>query len=334
MAASIDLSVIIVNWNSAELVRKCLTSLVRQRAGLSMEVIVIDNDSRDECGEMVARDFPEVTFIQGDNNVGFGRANNMAFAKSNGRLLLFLNPDTEVSETAIERMTAVFRKFPDAGVVGARLLNSDLSVQTSCIQRFPTAWNIVLDSGTLRTLFPRSSLWGTRPLLDRSNVPVAVDAISGACQMIRRDVFQRAGLYNAAYFMYAEDIDLCRAVMDLGFRNYYVGEAIVMHHGGKSSNVKDDSGRVAVIMRESWKRYFELHRGRSYAVAFKFAVALQAVSRLVLITLGRLFVRDRDRRHKLRVAESKWTSILRWTVGLESWAGRLGGATKPCAQAL
>ncbi len=154
---------IIVNWNSAEFVRKCLASVFKQKSSLSIEAIVIDNGSRDGCGEMIAAKFPGVSFLQSDSNLGFAHPDNIAFTKSNGRLLLFLNPDTEVNETAIERMAAVLDGVPDAGVVGARLLNSDLSVQTSCIQRFPTTWRIFMDSNALRTLFPRWSLWGTLP---------------------------------------------------------------------------------------------------------------------------------------------------------------------------
>ena len=114
MTESPDLSVIIVNWNSAEFVRKCLASVFRQKSSLLIEAIVIDNGSRDGCGEMIAAEFPGVSFLQSDSNLGFAQANNIAFTKSNGRLLLFLNPDTEVNETAIERMAAVLDGVPDA----------------------------------------------------------------------------------------------------------------------------------------------------------------------------------------------------------------------------
>lgn len=329
MPESPDLSVIVVNWNSADFVRKCLASVYQQKSRLSIEAIVIDNGSRDGCGEMIATEFPDASFIQTEANLGFGRANNLAFEKSNGRLLLFLNPDTEVSESAIERMAKVLDRIPDAGVVGARLLNSDLSVQTSCIQRFPTTWKVFMDSDVLRRLFPGWSLWGTRPLFDQPREAVAVDAISGACQMIRRDVFRRAGLYNTAYFMYAEDIDLCRNVMDLGLRNYYVGDAVVVHHGGQSSRGDGESGRVAVMMRESWARYFELHRGRRYAIGFRAAVALQATCRLMLIAAAWLMAGNRVRRRRLSLVKNKWNSILRWAVGLESWVGDVS-AKEPC----
>ena len=318
------LSVVIVNWNSATFVRKCLSSLRKQKSELPIEVIVIDNGSRDGCAEMVASEFPEVAFIQGEANLGFAKANNLAFEHSRGELLLFLNPDTEVSEFAIERMVSEMRRLPDAGVIGARLLNSDSSVQTSCIHRFPTIGRIFLDSNFLRTLCPRWTVWGTRPLVDNPTGTAAVEAISGACQMIRREVFQRAGLYNTAYFMYAEDVDLCRKVLNLGLRNYYVGEAVVIHHGGQSSGSDHENGRVAVMMRDSWKKYFELHRGPTYAMMFRLAVALQAICRLALITPAWLLNHNGERGRRLSLAGKKWNRVLRWAIGLESWVGDVG----------
>jgi GT2 family glycosyltransferase len=319
-----ELSVIVVNWNSAGFVRKCLASIRRQKHDLSIEIIVIDNCSKDGCGAMIAAEFPDVRFIQADANIGFANANNLAFEQSHGELLLFLNPDTEVGELAIERMVNATTQIPDAGLVGPLLLNSDLSVQTSCIQRFPTIWKILLDSDALRNLLPKWSLWGTRPLFDSPCARIAVEAVSGACQMMRRDVFQRAGLYNSAYFMYVEDVDLCRRVRELGLKTYHVGDAVVVHHGGQSSGGDAETGRIAVMMREAWRRYFELYRGRRYAMCFKVAIALQAVCRLMLIAALSLIPTTGERRRKLNVANNKWTSVLRWAVGREAWASEIG----------
>lgn len=324
-----DLSVIIVNWNSARFVRKCLASIRHQKHELSIEVIVIDNGSRDGCGAMIAAEFPDVRFLQANANIGFAKANNLAFEQSHGELLLFLNPDTEIRGRAFEHMVNAIAQVPDAGVVGPRLLNSDLSVQTSCIQRFPTMWKIFLDSDALRNLLPHWSLWGTRPLFDSPCATVAVEAVSGACQMVRRNVFVRAGLYNTAYFMYVEDVDLCRRVTDLGLNNYHVGEAVVVHHGGQSSGGDAESGRVAVMMRESWRQYFELYRGRRYAACFKVTIALQAICRLMLIAALSLIATNVERRRKLNVARNKWASVLRWAVGRESWASEIT-PQEPC----
>ena len=318
-----DLSVIIVNWNSAEFVRKCLSSVNSTVQDLKVETIVIDNASYDGCGGIIAREFPEVKFIQSEVNLGFSAANNLAFTKSCGELVLFLNPDTEVSEGAIQRMVSIVRATHDAGIVGAKLLNSDGSVQTSCVQKFPTILGLVLDSALLRTALPRWSLWGMRPLFDNPVEAAEVDAISGACQIMKRDTFLRARMYSTSYFMYVEDVDLCLRVRRLGLRNLYVPDAVVVHHGGKSSEGREEAGHSAVLMREGWKHYFERNRGAGYARAFQIAVGIQAAVRLLLVSVAAICSNLSGKAGKFAQMRRKWATILRWALGLEPWASRL-----------
>lgn len=314
-----DLSIIIVSWNSTDFVRKCITSINSQILGLTVETIVIDNASYDGCAEMIAREFPRVQFIQAEKNCGFACANNLAFLHSSGELILFLNPDTEVYEGAIQRMVRTLREHNDVGIVGAKLLNSDRTIQTSCIQSFPSILGIFLDSDLLRMWWPRCRLWGMRPLFDNTSDTVEVDAISGACQMMERDVFLRANMYSTEYFMYAEDVDLCLRANQMGRRNLYVPDAVFVHHGGKSSGLLAGSSWSAVVMRESLKRYFELNHSRSYAKVFQVAVGMQAALRVVLISVVALAARIAGRDHSLETVKRKWTSILRWAFGREQW---------------
>jgi N-acetylglucosaminyl-diphospho-decaprenol L-rhamnosyltransferase len=323
MAMQVDLSIIIVNWNSVGCVRACLNSIRSMRHGLNLEVIVIDNASYDGCSDMVTCEFPEVRFIQSGTNMGFGAANNRGFMSSSGELVLFLNPDTEVSDRAIQRLVEVLQATSDAGIVGAKLLNSDGTVQTSCIQRFPTILNLLLDSDCLRTLMPRWSLWGVRPLLDKPDAAVEVDAISGACQMVRRDVFLQAQMYNTSYFMYVEDVDLCFKTKSLGLRNLYVPDATVVHHGSKSGEGHIESWRSAIMMREAWKRYFEQHRGASYARSFTVAVGIQAAVRLGLISVASLYGETLGRGQSFTNVRQKWIAIFRWALGREAWVSQL-----------
>lgn len=318
-----DLSIIIVNWNSAGFVRKCITSLNAQIISLSVETIVIDNASYDGCGEMIAREFPEVRFIQNEKNSGFARANNIAFLHSSGGLVLFLNPDIEVYEGAIQRMVRILTTYHDVGIVGGKLLNSDRTIQTSCVQSFPSILGIVLDSDLLRTLLPRCGLWGMRPLFDNPSEPVEVDVISGACQMLKRNVFLHVHMYSTEYFMYAEDVDLCLRMNQIGRRNLYVPDAVFVHHGGKSSGAIAESNWSAIVMRESLKRYFELNRGRSYGRVFQVAVGMQAALRVVLISVVAMATRIAGIDNRLATVKRKWTSILRWALGREQWVCQL-----------
>jgi GT2 family glycosyltransferase len=312
-----------VNWNSAEYVRKCLTSLYRENQNLQIETIVVDNGSHDGCGEMIANEFPNVRFIQSEANLGFGIANNNAFVLSRGEAVLFLNPDTEVCDGAIKRMLQVLRENSDAGVIGSKLLNSDGSIQTSCIQAYPSIVRILLDSELLRNWYPQWSLWGMRPLFANLPCPVEVNVISGACQMVRRDAFLKAQMYSSAYFMYSEDVDLCLRMNQLGLKNLYVPDSLVIHHGGKSISASSRNGWAAIVMRESLKRLFEEHKGDTYARLFQVTVAFQASLRVLLISAAIIGTRITGGGKDLGMIQRKWISILRWALGLEGWASRL-----------
>jgi GT2 family glycosyltransferase len=176
-----------------------------------------------------------------------------------------------------------------------------------------------LDSDLLRRWWPRMPLWGTQPLLSEENAPSEVEVISGACQMVRREAFERASMYSTDYFMYAEDTDLCLKMNRLGLRNLYVPDAFVKHHGGQSSDAVIVTGWSAVLMRESWKRFFEQHRSRRYARIFQATVALQAALRITLLSLAMLIPAVVGREQQLILIRRKWTSILRWALGLEEW---------------
>ena len=327
-AAGVELSVIIVNWKSCEFLRKCMASLFASAWEPSWEVVVIDNASYDGCGEMLAAEFPRARFLQSQENLGFAGANNVAFNDSVGMYVLFLNPDTEVVGTAVQTMLSFLRATPDAGAVGVRLLNTDLTLQTSCIRRFPTILNQALDFDVLRRAFPRASLWGMRPLFAGDNVVAAVQAISGACLMVTREAFDQVGQFDTRYFMYSEDVDLCYKLQAAGRRNYYMGAATVIHHGGKSTD-NQETGFSAVVMRESRWQFLRQTRGAGYAAAYRMSVGLVAVARLSLLaaffgaTLGAF------RRASLRAALLRWHKILRWSLGLEGWVGKLQHSSGP-----
>jgi len=318
-----DLSIIIINWKSAAFLRNCLASIHANTVDLSFETIVVDNGSFDGCGEMLEREFPGVIFIQSDENLGFAGANNLGFAHSKGRTVLFLNPDTEVVGPALHVMWSFLESRADAGAVGGKLLNSDLSIQTSCIQRFPSILNQILDFDCLRELFPRSALWGTWPLFTDSATPVGVDVISGACLMVKRGVLENVGVLSSDYFMYAEDVDLCYKIQQQGWKCYYVPQAVVVHHGGRSSDSKPESNFAVIMTRESMLTFMRKNKGSLYASAYRFTTALIAVGRLLALGVVVLLTAGKVRRNSIGVAFAKWFSILRWALGLELWVKEL-----------
>src|SRR3954454_23444725 len=140
-----DVSIIIVNWKSKAYLRNCLRSIRAQATPLTTEILVIDNASADGCGAMLADEFPGVHYLESQENLGFALANNLAFAQSLGEKVLFLNPDTELRGSAIDNLSRALDTLPDAGMVGAKLFNSDGSVQTTCITALPSILNQTLD---------------------------------------------------------------------------------------------------------------------------------------------------------------------------------------------
>lgn len=203
-----DLSIIIVNWHSANYVEKCLTSIIANAHTLKYEIIVVDNASYDGCDKLIENSFPEVRFIQAKKNDGFAKANNLGFQNSSGNNVLFLNPDTEIIGDAIRGMLTVIVTAPQTGLVGCKLLNTDMTLQTSCIQPFPTILNQILDSDLLHSRFPKLSLWGPTPHLQDKSGVTEVQVVSGACILIKRSVFEEIGGFSSDYFMYTEDMGL------------------------------------------------------------------------------------------------------------------------------
>jgi GT2 family glycosyltransferase len=308
-----DLSIIIVNWNSKEYLRKCLASIRAQPGVPDQEIVVIDSASHDGAGQMLAEHFPEVRFIQANRNLGFARANNDAFDVSTGRHVLFLNPDTEVVGSAVATMIERLRTLPDAGSVGCRLVNGDGTVQTSCIQSMPTILNQVLDCEFLRARSLKSGLWGMAPLYTDRDQPSAVEAISGACVMLKREVFERVGRFSEDYFMYAEDMDLSYKVTQAGYRNYYLPSATVVHHGGGSS-ARAANNFSTVMLREAIWRFLRKTRGRAYALGYRAGMFVTALVRLALLVVGypvhSICRCGSDWAGSLR----KWSAVVRWSV--------------------
>ena len=314
-----DLSIIIVNWNSKHFLDKCIKSILATATGFNFEIIVIDSGSFDGCGEMLRQRYPQVRFLQNNQNLGFAKANNEAFRKSTGRYLLFLNPDTEVKREAVRELLHELEVLPDAGAVGAKLLNTDKTIQTSCIRSFPDIQNQILDSEILRNCFPRSRLWGMAPLFAQSEKPIKVDAVSGACLMIKKSVFENIGMFSTEYFMYSEDIDLCFKLQHQGWNTYYVPKAAVIHHGGGSSLQESTNTFSDVMILESRWRFFRKTRSHEYSQLYRIAMLSMSIIRIWLLSISLPILGMRGKTDSTIMALRKWIARLRWALGFEKW---------------
>jgi GT2 family glycosyltransferase len=316
MAAT--LSIIIVNWNSLDYLRACLRSLACDQQAPPFEIIVVDNCSLVDPTAVFRDEFPSITVIRSENNLGFSAANNLGFRSSSGKYLLFLNPDTEIIGSALSTLTSCIAELPDAGILGCTLLNSNGTLQTSCIQRFPTILNQLLDFDFLRSRWPRWPIWGIAPLFARPAIPVAVEVISGACLMMPRHVFERIGGFNETFFMYAEDVELCYRTSAGGYKVYYTGQARVIHHGGGSTKSRTGNSWVAVMQRRAILQFCRQAHGASYAATYRAAMILSSIVRLAILALLRvLSLFSATEPSSYNSACAKWTSVLRWALGLE-----------------
>jgi len=250
----IDLSIVIVNWNTKDLLPQCLKSFDQASDRLKMEVFVVDNGSVDRSVELVREKFPEVIVIQNPMNLGFAKANNQAMKRSKGKYILLLNPDTQVKEGAVENLTHFMDAHPEVGIAGAKLLNSDGSKQNS-IANFPSLATELLNKSFLRWFFPKTFLGKERNISE----PIEVDSIIGACMMVRREAMEQVGLLDEDYFLFLEETDWCYRMKKAGWKVYHVPQAEVYHFQGKSA--EKDKKRAKVEYYRSRYQYFKKHKG-------------------------------------------------------------------------
>jgi GT2 family glycosyltransferase len=305
-----DVSIICVNWNSLDYLRGCIPSIYKFTSDCSFEIIVVDNASPEGGVEALTVEFPKVKLIKSDRNLGFAGANNLGFQHATGEYVLFLNPDTVLNSAAIEIMIRHIRSLNDAGVMCCKLLNSDLSVQTSSLLNFPRVLNQLAQSEYLRLRWP--NMWGIEALFADSSVPTPVDALSGACMLMHREVFQKVGMFSEDYFMYAEDLDLCYKTQKAGLRNYYVGDATIIHFGGKSS----PSEWQTSMKLKSELRFCAIHYGGAYRRFFRYSLLINALIRLCVVSAASAFVRRASARAAMKSKSEKWKLTLRtlWQV--------------------
>ncbi|MCL5990608.1 MAG: glycosyltransferase [Bacteroidetes bacterium] len=237
----IDLSVIIVNYNVKDFLYQCLKSLekaseVSGKYGYSTEIIVIDNNSTDNSINYLSPFFPSVKFIQLKENLGYGKANNIAFGNSHGKFILILNPDTVVEENNLMKMIQFMIAHPEVGAAGCKVLNADGSFQLSCRRGFPTPWASFTKLFGFQKIFPKSKVFAKYNQTYKSiDETYDIDAIGGAYMFIRKDVFEKIKGFDEDFFMYGEDIDLCYRISKLPSKVSYFHETSIIHYKGEST---------------------------------------------------------------------------------------------------
>lgn len=300
-----DLSIIIVNWNTKDLLRECLHSLQEGFVALATEIHVVDNGSTDGSIEMVESEFPQIILTKNYSNLGFARANNLALRSATGRFLLLLNSDTVVRSGAVEGLIQTMEADSSIGVAGLQLLNSDGSLQNS-ICTFPSLLTELTNKSILRLLFP-SRFPGKE---HRITAPKAVEAIIGSCMLVRKEAVEEVGLLDEDFFFFLEETDWCLRMHKAGWKVVFDPRYSIFHLQGKSAAKVNVRARI-----EYWRSrytYFRKHFGMLTRCVLSAGLLVRLLCSICLLSLANaatLFASPVTRR-KLRV----YIAILQWHI--------------------
>ena len=296
MRKNIDLSVIIINWNTKQLLLDCVASVYRTIHEAKFEVFVVDNGSTDGSVEAVSKAYPAVRLIANTKNHGFAKANNMALKKMNGKYAVLLNSDTIVKDSAFDRMFDFMERHPQAGMCGPQLLNGDGSKQNS-IGVFPTLLTEFTSRSLTRIFFPCAyrEAFGSKDI--QLTEPAIVDFIMGACMMARKQALDHVGTLDEDYFFFYEEIDWCFRMKKTRWDVYHIPDVEIYHFGGQSTKNISLKARA-----ESWRsRYLFFIKNMKltgpavaglyltgFSVATMIFLGYSVLNTLVLFSLRRL----------------------------------------------
>jgi GT2 family glycosyltransferase len=290
-----DISVIVVNWNTRELLRQCLESVAPVSARLKTEIIVIDNGSKDGSAEMVREFFPTVQLIVNGKNLGFAVANNQGLRQAAGRYLLLLNSDAVLLPGSLERVWESAEMHPQTGMVGCRVLNSDGSLQISCM-RFPDFAGFLTSALMLPGIFPKCAFLGYEDLTWwNHNDEREVQVLKGCFILARAEAVREIGLLDEDFWLYGEDTDWCYRMRQASWEVRFTPCAEIIHHGGAST------GRLpAAVMHQLWGaklRFTRKHRSAVHHRACCGAVGLWFALRILPHLAAALLVKQRRHHH-------------------------------------
>ena len=307
MAADIDLSILIVNWNTRERTLACINSIRQFQTGQAgVQIIVIDNGSEDNSVAAIREACTGVEIIENKENAGFGRANNAGLERARGRIILFLNSDTEITATTIPDLLGEFDAHPEVAAFGCKILGYDGAPQHS-VRGFPTLGAYLYSDTFLGALglFRGSHNRYRRKQFDFEKWQ-PIEVAMGAALAVRGEVVQQMQGFDPRFFMYFEEADLCRRIHDAGHKLAYSPVPEVYHVGGASS--RKNKARMMLVIRQSMFKYFRKHEPawkiRIFSLVFKplFLVHMATtwLKQLLRSWLGRLQVDSGGRREKYR----------------------------------
>lgn len=306
------LSIVVISYNTREMTLDCLAS-VHTQTRTPFELIIVDNASSDGSAQAIAAAFPQVKLVAEDTNHGFARAHDIALAHVSAPWLLLLNPDTVVLDRALDKLLAFAKRTPEAGIWGGRTLFADHSLNPMSCWRQMTLWNVFCRVSGLTGIFPRSGVFNSEAYGGwQRDSERAVDIVTGCLFLLRRELWDRLGGFDAAFTMYGEEADLCLRARKLGVRPRTTPEVEVIHYGGASDTVRAD--KMVRLMRaktELIKRHFPAYTRRLGMALFR----LWPLSRRLAMGLGGTFLRRQGLKDRSRTWAEIWQRRKEWQNG-------------------
>jgi len=284
-----DLSIVVISYNTIEMTRECLASIARHSDGLSVQTIVVDNNSGDGSVFMIKSDFPGVALIENTENKGFAAANNQGFAQCRGKYVLLLNSDTVILEDVLKNSVDFLCSHPHVGAMGCQVLNPDRTIQRTC-SGFPTLFRLFVMTMALDKVrglkFLDSYLmrWWSR------DTEREVEVISGCYLLIRKEILETVGALDERFFFFGEETDWCRRIREAGWKLTFAPVGKIIHYGGGS--VKKLNYNRDVMLTAATVRLHRKHGGNFAAISAFLILMLFNLSRVVVWGFGSLFARQ------------------------------------------
>jgi hypothetical protein len=318
----INVTIVIVNWNSKDMLRDCLSSIIKHNNVDSIRIVVIDNDSSDSSAEMVKNSFPFVKIINSGGNIGFARANNIAIPHIETPFVLFLNPDTLVYDGTIDKMVQFMKNHNEVGAVSCKMkylegqsdkIGADGGAQTLALQWFPSPLTEFI---TILFLTDKNIQRFKKYLpYHDPNKSGYLNKLMGTCMMVRKKVMDDVGGFDERFFMYGEDADLSKRISDNGWKLYYMSEAEIVHLCGGTSN-KSNKEFSIITMCESIQKLMGKYYGMPGKILYKLIVFIGSIFRIcvlfVISIASRLFSRNKQSNSQESI--KKYIIMLKWSL--------------------
>lgn len=308
----VEVSIVIVSWNTKQLLVECIESISVENAAFPIEVIVVDNASTDGSAEEIAERFPWVRLIRNESNLGFAKANNIGIRSATGNYVCLINSDVKLRQGCLVELHRFLEGHPAVGIAGPRILYPDLTMQMSC-KSFPSLWNSFCAAVGLDKLFPKSKLFsGDHMAFFGHDTTRPVDVLAGVFWMVRRGALEQIGLLDESFFFYGEDVDWCKRFWESGWEVVFYPDAEAIHHLGSSSS--NAPVKYYIEQRKAKLSYWRKHHSRVNCGVLKLIILLDQIGRVLSCAV--VFALEPSRRQELAYKMRRSLECTHWLLDL------------------